>query len=107
MSTKTGIADRRPLDPIRELRLRRWARENYVTGEERNAGWHPIVLDEMSRRDAEMAKPSRSSFVPLAPGTSHEVHAAHETLAGPKFARSRVRSNETADLPEWSLVESD
>ena len=41
------------LDFIEELRLRRWARENYVAEAERNDGWHPIVLDEMNRKDAE------------------------------------------------------
>ena len=45
-----SIAD---LDFIEELRLRRWARENYVPETERNDGWHPIVLDEMSRKDEE------------------------------------------------------
>lgn len=41
------------VDFIEELRLRRWARENYVPSAERDATWHPIVLDEMSRKDAE------------------------------------------------------
>ncbi|MCZ2341999.1 MAG: hypothetical protein LC104_09415 [Bacteroidales bacterium] len=41
------------IDFIEELRLRRWARENYVPSAERDATWHPIVLDEMSRKDAE------------------------------------------------------
>jgi hypothetical protein len=41
------------LDLIEELRLRRWARENYVAAEERDAAWHHVVLDEMTRKDAE------------------------------------------------------
>ena len=41
------------VDFIEELRLRRWARENYVPDGERNRGWHPIILEEMSRRDQE------------------------------------------------------
>lgn len=41
------------IDFIEELRLRRWARENYVPSAERDATWHPIVLDEMSQKDAE------------------------------------------------------
>ena len=41
------------VDFIEELRLRRWARENYVPVVERNRGWHPIVLEEMSRKDQE------------------------------------------------------
>jgi hypothetical protein len=41
------------LDLIEELRLRRWARENYVPRERRQNSWHPIVLDEMTKKDTE------------------------------------------------------
>ena len=41
------------VDFIEEVRLRRWARENYVPAADRNATWHPIILDEMSRKDRE------------------------------------------------------
>ena len=41
------------LDFIEELRLRRWARENYVPRGRREKSWHPVVLDEMDRKDAE------------------------------------------------------
>lgn len=41
------------VDFIEELRLRRWARENYVSATERNHAWHPIILDEMRRKDGE------------------------------------------------------
>ena len=41
------------LDMIEELRLRRWARENYVPQEQRQNSWHPVVLDEMSKKDHE------------------------------------------------------
>ncbi len=34
------------LDFIEELRLRRWARQNYVPPEQRDVSWHPVVLDE-------------------------------------------------------------
>ena len=44
------------LDLIEELRLRRWARENYVPADERNAGWHPIILEEMRRKDGEVSE---------------------------------------------------
>lgn len=42
-----------PLDLTEELRLRRWARENYVPPAERDSSWHPVILDEMVRRDFE------------------------------------------------------
>ena len=41
------------LDFIEELRLRRWARENFVPVEQRLSNWHPIILDEMVRKDLE------------------------------------------------------
>jgi len=41
------------VDFIEELRLRRWARENYVPTVQRDRAWHPIVLDEMNRKDGE------------------------------------------------------
>lgn len=42
------------LDFIEELRLRRWARENYVPAEEREAAWHPVIHAEMKMKDVEM-----------------------------------------------------
>lgn len=41
------------VDLIEELRLRRWARENYVSAEQREARWHPVVLEEMKAKDSE------------------------------------------------------
>ncbi len=57
---------------VKELRLRRWAREHHVPTDERSSTWHPIVLDEMRRKDDEDLIRSRSrgpvsSFVPLVP----------------------------------------
>jgi hypothetical protein len=41
------------IDVIEELRLRRWAREHYVPDDQREMSWHPVVLDEMARKDLE------------------------------------------------------
>jgi hypothetical protein len=41
------------LDLIEELRLRRWAREHYVPRSQRQITWHPVVHDEMSKKDGE------------------------------------------------------
>jgi hypothetical protein len=46
----SGLVD---LDFIEELRLRRWARQNFVPVEQRLTSWHPIVLDEMLSKDDE------------------------------------------------------
>jgi hypothetical protein len=42
------------VDLIEELRLRRWAWENYVPVESRSRSWHPVILDEMARKDEDV-----------------------------------------------------
>jgi hypothetical protein len=42
------------LDFIEELKLRRWARENYVPQTKRDGAWHPIIHDEMTRKDRDL-----------------------------------------------------
>ena len=44
------------LDFIEELRLRRWARENYVPPDQREPSWHQIVHEEMEKKDLETGK---------------------------------------------------
>ena len=41
------------VDFIEEMRLRTWARKNYVPQTERQEDWHPVILDEMLRVDRE------------------------------------------------------
>lgn len=41
------------IDPVEEMRLRTWARQNYAPKSERDTEWHPIVLEEMRRKDRE------------------------------------------------------
>jgi hypothetical protein len=43
----------REVDFIEELRLRRWAREHHVPPSQREREWHPVVHDEMNRKDTE------------------------------------------------------
>ena len=45
------------VDFLQELKYRTWARQNYAPRGERSQTWHPIVLDEMARRDSEMSGP--------------------------------------------------
>lgn len=70
------------LDVVDELRLRRWARENFVPAEERDATWHAVVLNEMSRKDAELHEAADSdaagrAYVPLHPGGFLTLHGPH------------------------------
>ena len=41
------------VDFIQEIRLRTWARRNYVPQTDRNEDWHPVILHEMIRIDQE------------------------------------------------------
>jgi len=50
-------------DIVEELRLRRWARENFCSEDSRDDGWHEIVLDEMRRRDQELLEDSKAGQV--------------------------------------------
>ena len=100
----------RQLAPIAELRLRQWARRNYVPQDERRDDeWHPIVLDEMRRCDAQQgltdmfgAVPqfdivTSSGIVPLEP-SRHDgvrVDAAHESVSAPQFARQGSQQTES------------
>lgn len=67
-----------PMDVVEELRLRRWARENHVPAAERDGLWHPVILEEMCRRDLEMSEKSdlRRGLVPLQP-IVRLLHGAH------------------------------
>src|SRR6476646_10110323 len=75
-------ASRVSADPVEELRLRRWARENYVPIEYRDSTWHAVVLDEMQRKDQEQsavdwyAEVARR-IVPLAPDHGHLLRGPH------------------------------
>ncbi len=41
------------VDPVEEMRMRTWARRHYAPIQDRDENWHPVVLDEMVRRDRE------------------------------------------------------
>ena len=41
------------VDPVEEMKMRTWARRHYAPAEQRDGNWHPIVLDEMFRKDRE------------------------------------------------------
>ena len=77
---------------IQELRLRRWACEHYVRPELRRTTWHPIVLDEMARRDAEAIRaestePAPSAYVPLAPGEIRFWDPPHPDCTEPQLLK--------------------
>lgn len=55
METSALLEPRVDIDPIEEMRLRAWARRNYAPAAERQTSWHPVILDEMRRKDREHA----------------------------------------------------
>lgn len=55
-SMVSGVAE---LDFIEELRLRRWARENYVPSPKRQDEWHPVIHEEMEKKDREVLEEDR------------------------------------------------
>ena len=75
-------SDTASIDLIRELRLRQWARTHYVPADMRSRSWHPLVLDEMRRRDEELLEAgtltnrTRSIYVPLVPDELIELAVA-------------------------------
>lgn len=96
------------MDLLKELRLRRWARENYAAPSDRDASWDPIVLDEMRLRDEEIAKEAlvaaATQLVPLAPVT-YFLEGPHPGPPTPHFlAKAADATVESiGNLPEWGL----
>ena len=69
-------------DPVEEFVLRRWAREHHVPSAQRDGKWHPVVLDEMRRKDTELAEAVHLAsvgrrIVPLVPAADHALHGPH------------------------------
>lgn len=84
------------LDLTRELRLRRWARENFVAAEERDRNWHPVVHHEMQLIEEERENRAadaipKSRFVPLMPGEGRSVHGA-QSVREPRISRALQRA---------------
>ena len=46
------------VDPVEEMKMRTWARRHYAPEQDRDENWHPIVLDEMIRKDHERGYPN-------------------------------------------------
>ncbi len=84
------------VDLIKELRFRRWARCHYVPPQQRELTWHPIVLDEMQKRDAEFDSVAigpavGTLFVPLPPTYQRRFDASHAAVSEPVWIREQHR----------------
>lgn len=82
------------LDLVEEFRLRRWARANHVPAVERDLAWHPVILDEMARKDDELEQlaAAPAPFAPLRE-VRPAFHSGHHSI-GPRFLASPQRSGE-------------
>jgi hypothetical protein len=93
------------MDILKELTLRRWAREHYVAPSLRDPSWDPAVLDEMRLRDQEIAEEeliaAATQLVPLAPVTCF-LEGPHPGPPSPHFLTKPVRES-VGGLPEWGL----
>lgn len=99
--------DSRELDLVAELRLRQWARRNYVPAEQRkDADWHAVVVNEMRRidRDRNLAEATQevvtsTGVVPLEPSQHQAIRIdePHAVVPAPKmqFTRSADSQVET------------
>jgi len=93
---------------IKEFRLRRWARMNYVSSDQRNETWHPIVLDEMKMKDQEMLETENNSmkarvssmYVPLAPGVTNRIDEAHLETSTPYILKMRETTRSPQQITE-------
>jgi hypothetical protein len=75
------------LDLVEELRLRQWARLNHVPAEQRCAEWHPVILNEMLMKDADIAShltgaPIGQQIVPLPESRSLRLDDSHPVAGG-------------------------
>ena len=54
LTLDAGLSIGDTIDLVEEMRLRTWARRNYVAACERDETWHAVILDEMTRIDVEL-----------------------------------------------------
>lgn len=86
----------RPVDPVEELRLRCWARRNYVPNRERESSWNPVVLEEMQARDEELSTAGdpmdvlAANLVPLEPEILRVLDPGQVMPPVPKLLRERT-----------------
>ena len=86
-----------PLDLAEELKLRRWARLNYVVPAERDWSMHPIILQEMDRVDDECAG---GDLTPESLTAIQEPHSDHLSPQAPNF----LTHSRTNALTEYSRI---
>lgn len=104
-----GVRTSTGLDFVAELRLRQWARQNYVPAEyRRDSDWHPVVLDEMRRKDFDVRDEQGRrlaacviDIVPLMPEPAGiRIDLPHAAIPTPKSLRARIEESQ-ASIPYY------
>lgn len=84
-----------PVDFIAELRLRQWARANYVAPEARDdSEWHPVVLDEMRRKDTDLLLQRKATesarLMARDRNITRRIDATHESVPPSHFSTPSI-----------------
>jgi hypothetical protein len=96
------------LDIVSELKLRQWARRNYVIPElRRDEDWHQVVIDEMRLRDSELdsIEPlhtvvTSTGIVPLELSRHNRFDTAHMETRSPHIGQE-VGANLSPAIPHY------
>lgn len=101
------------LEFVAELRLRQWARRNYVAAaERRDSDWHAVVVDEMQQMDrlrdeisATQSVVTSAGLVPLEPSRHDRsrVDRAHSEMLTPNIGRTTLSEKDAvAFIPYYA-----
>lgn len=73
--------DSRELDLVAELRLRQWARRNYVPATDRqDSDWHAVVINEMRRIDRDLTLVEAAQQVVTSTGVVGLEPSQHQAI---------------------------
>lgn len=97
LATEVPVPTPSALNLIDELKLRRWARLNYVPAVLRSTSWHPAILNEMAMKDAELQETTESdsrsrSIVPVEDFRILRFDSAHPIGKSARVTTPSVRS---------------
>lgn len=74
-------SESRDLDLVTELRLRQWARRNYVPAAERSdSDWHTVVINEMHRIDRDLSLVENAQKVVISTGVVPLELSQHQAM---------------------------
>ena len=87
------------LDIVEELRVRQWARRNWVPANMRDRRWHAVIHEEMLQRDQELSE-HKAAAARVVPVTGDSLK-----LPSPHFLQTPARRTLHEDAEEFEAVE--